>query len=158
MIAIFINTEHFKNEWNSLSRELKPTSNEIKDFIEKEEFNKLSNIEFCEGKLNNINTELLTDTILDKKINLSIALKIFSKFLLNYSREEDETLQITLISILLVDIAEGKIKDKCLEVIRYSYENDLFPAIRMRDILYDLEILGFKPEIFRNMVVNKEIR
>jgi len=158
IIALFINTEHLKDEWDFLASQLKPTTNEIKNFIEEKKYMYLSNIEFCEGKIDNITPELLTNEILDKKIKLEIALEIFSKFILNFSKNEEETIQLTIISTLLVDIAKKEVQDKCLEIINFSYENDLIPGFGMREILYDLELFGFKPKILRKMIIENKIR
>lgn len=83
---------------------------------------------------------------MDKKIKLQTALEIFSEFILNFSRNEEETIQLTMISTLLVDIAEGEVKDKCLEIIKFSYENNLVPGFGMKELLYDLELFDFKPK------------
>lgn len=158
IIALYINTEYLKGEWDFLASQLEPTASEIKSFIEEKKYTLLSSLEFCEGEIDNITPELLTELILDKKIKLQTALEIFSEFILNFSRNEEETIQLTMISTLLVDIAEGEVKDKCLEIIKFSYENNLVPGFGMKELLYDLELFDFKPKILRQMIVEDKVR
>lgn len=147
-----------KDDWDYLASQLVPTTNEIKKFIENKEYKYLSNLEFCEGKINDITPELLTNEIFDKKIKLQTALEIFSEFILNFSKTEEETIQLTIITILIVDIAKGELKDKCLEIINFSYENDLMPGFGMKELLYDLELLDFKPKTLRQMIIEDKVR
>ncbi|WP_421717131.1 hypothetical protein [Arcobacter arenosus] len=158
IISLYINAEHMKDDWEYLASQLVPTTNEIKNFIENKEYKYLSNLEFCEGKINDITPEILTNEIFDKKIKLQTALEIFSEFILDFSKTEEETIQLTIITILIVDIAEGELKDKCLEIINFSYENDLIPGFGMRELLYDLELLDFKPKTLRKMIIEDKVR
>ena len=72
---------------------------------------------------------------------------------MNYKKGEIEVNSFIATIILILDIAKDGLKEKCVEIIK-----DESVKHNICDLLYQLEYLGFQPRIFKQMIVEEEIR
>lgn len=158
VIAIYLNIDYLEDEWNNAHKFLLPTKEKLEVYTKEKRFNLLSNQDFCNGIIDNITPETITNCLYQGRINLKLASKILEPFILKFNYSKNETILLFEFAAIKIDEADGTLKEKCLDIIRYAHEKDLGGSPYMRDTLYQLESLGFKPKIFREMIENKELK
>lgn len=157
-ISIFLDLNYLEEEWSDFQMYLHPTIQELNNFISEKRYEKLSIEDFYEGNDNNITPYTIAHYLLNKKLKIDQAIPALSSVILNFREVEEETIQIILAILLIVDDSTEKLKEKCIDIIKISSKNGWYPNFKMRDILYHLEYLGHKPIILRTMITEREIR
>lgn len=155
-IALFLNLDHLDEEWCEF--DLPPSIDELNKFISEKRFYKIKIDDFYAGNDNDITPYTIVYHLLSKKLKVKDAIDALSDIILKYRKIEDEITQIVLAVVLIVDDASGKLKEKCIEIIKLSSENRWLPDFKMRDVLYYLEYLGHEPKTLREMITKREIR
>jgi hypothetical protein len=157
-IALFINSKHLRSEWKQSADLLMPTFNELNAFIVEKKFTAISVRDFYEGKENDIIPYTIAYYLINKKLTPEKAMAVLENVILNYKETEEESTQLVLSAILIVDVAKDNLKSKCMEIIKLASQNGWMPFIKMRDVLYYLEYLGHHPVTLREMIANDQIR
>lgn len=161
IIAEFIGIDLFEEEWDEFSEDfLLPTIEEVKSFIKEKQYEQLTNDEFCNGDHNSITPYSITYYLINRNSKLKIkqVTPVFEKFIEDYSKTEEETIQSILAVILIADEAEPALQEKCKEIIKTANENGWKPHINFRDTFYYLEYCGFKPNVLKQMLIDRVIR
>lgn len=157
-IAIFLGLNHLKEEWTDFEESLEPSIEELKKFISEKRFEKMTIDEFYAGSDNDITPFTIAYYLLNKKLKPENAKLVLSNIVLEYREVEDEIIQLILAVVLIVDISTGKLKEKCIEIIKLSSMNGWLPNFQMRDVLYHLEYLGHEPKVLKAMITKRDIR
>ncbi|MEP0212411.1 MAG: hypothetical protein ABJD66_04295 [Cellulophaga sp.] len=157
-ISLFLGINHLEEEWSDFQEYLHPSFEELNEFISKKRYEKLSADDFYEGIDNDITPYTIVHYLLNKKLKIDRAIPVLSNIILNYREVEEETVQIILAIVLIVDELTDKLKDKCIDIIKISAKKRWLPNFKMRDVLYQLEYLGHKPKILREMISIGDIR
>lgn len=155
-IALFLDLDYLDEEWAELG--LPPSIDELNKFISEKRFEKIKIADFYAGNDNDITPYTIAYYLLIKKLKIENAIAALSDIILKYRKIEDEITQIVLAVVLIVDNANGELKNKCIEIIKLSSENRWLPDFKMRDVLYYLEYLGHEPKTLREMITKREIR
>lgn len=157
-IALFINIDYLKNEWEEMDGDIMPTYEELSLFINEKKYKLITIDEFYLGKENDITPYTISYYLLIKKLDIRSAIQVLSEVILNYREFEEEITQIVLAVILIVDGTENDLRAKCIDIIKLSSAMNWLPNwFNMRDTLYFLEYLGHSPKALREMFVNHEI-
>jgi hypothetical protein len=157
-ISLFLNMNHLKNEWEEIDESLMPTIDELNIFIKEKKYESLSIDEFFAGIENDIVPFSISYYLINNKLIIEKAIQSLSNVIENYREVEEEITQIILAVILIADKTEGKLREKCIEIIKIASANRWLPDFKIRDVLYYLEYLGHQPKILREMISNKEIK
>jgi hypothetical protein len=159
-IDSYLGIDFYKDEWIELKKIILPSYVTLKEFYKEKKFEKLSNLDFCNGVVNNITPYVISHYLTSGKIKPKQALEILTDFINNYKGTEEETfMSIWSIIIILDYIKEQSLKDKCIEIIKTAYSNKWHPAyFKMRDELYTLEYFGFETKEFKKLLQNGVIR
>ncbi|MBU3660378.1 MAG: hypothetical protein FGM14_10935 [Flavobacteriales bacterium] len=155
-IASFLDLDYLKEDWADL--DLPPSIDELNRFISEKRYDKIKIADFYAGIDNDITPYIIEYYLLSKKLKIENAIAALSDIILNYRKNKDEITKIVLSVLLIVDKANGELKNKCIEIIKLSSENGWLPDLKMRDLLYYLEYLGHEPKTFRAMITKREIR
>jgi hypothetical protein len=160
VISNFIGINLYDEEWDMYSESLLPTLDELKQFIIEKKYIDITNEDFYHGEVNEITPFTVTFYLINHKIKPETALEVLTPFINNYTGNEEETTMSIWSIIILVDIIDdADLKQKCIEIIKVAEKNNWHPDyFKMRDAMYSLEYLGFETKTLKELIRNKVIR
>jgi hypothetical protein len=157
VIAIFLGLDHLKDKWQIIDENLLPTLEEIRIFLKDKRYKTLSIEDFYAGKGADITPYSLAYYLLNKKTTVEEVVPALSHLILKYRKIEHEITQIIMAVVLIVDIADHDLKEKCIDIIIISSQEGWHPDFKFRDILYYLEYLGHTPITLKELIRKREI-
>lgn len=153
--GIDIHEERWEEEHNMLI----PTPEEIKSFVSDNRHKELTNEQFVNGNLYNINPGSISWYLVDKKIKHQEGISVLRDFLMNIDlNDSDQVNQIVIAAVILADFVDEELRAICEQVIVEAYKNRWHPFINLRELLSFLEYNNHTPKFLENMIIDKKVR
>lgn len=149
----------YEERWEEEHNMLIPTPEEIKSFVSDNRHKELTNEQFVNGDLYNINPGSISWYLVDKKIKHQEVISILRDFLMNIDlNDSNQVNQIVIAAVILADFVDEELRAICEQVIVEAYKNRWHPFINLRELLSFLEYNNHTPKFLENMIIHKKVR